>query len=62
MHAQTLNLGAAGAAGSIVWDFTNRNEKAIVLRGVARNLSLNWGGAAVPSGTVCSIDISFSEE
>jgi hypothetical protein len=57
-----LNLGAAGAAGSIVWDFTTRNAKAVVLRGAAQSLALNWNGAAVPSGTSVDIDIEWTEE
>ena len=61
-RAQTLNLGAAGAAGVIAWDFTTRNGKGIVLRGVAQSLNLNWNGAAVPAGTVLSMDVEFTEE
>ncbi len=57
-----LNLGAAGSAGSIVWDFTGRNDKALVLRGTAQSLNLNWNGNAVPSGTSLDIDIEFTEE
>lgn len=61
-RSQKLNLGATGAAGSIVWDFTTRNSKAIVLRGVAQSLNLNFLGQAVPSGTLMDIDVEFSEE
>lgn len=57
-------LGAAGvpAAPALVWDFTNRNSKGLVLRGVAQCLALNFGGAAWPSGGVLDIDIEFTEE
>ena len=57
-----LNCGATGAAGTIVWDFTTRNSKGIVLRGIAQNLCLNYNGAAVPSGMSLAIDVEFSEE
>ena len=57
-----LNCGATGAAGQIVWDFTNRNSKGIVLRGIAQTLCLNYNGAAVPSGMSLAIDCEFTEE
>lgn len=57
-----LNLGATGAAGSIVWDFSTRNTKGLVLRGVAQSLNLNWNGAAIPGGTTLDIDVEFTEE
>ncbi len=62
LRAQKLNLGATGAAGTIVWDFTTRNSKGIVLRGVAQQVALNWNGAAVPAGTLLDIDVEFTEE
>jgi len=61
-RAGKLNLGATGAAGQLVWDFTTRNGKGLVLRGIAQAYVLNWGGAAVPSGTLLDIDCEFSEE
>jgi hypothetical protein len=62
VRAQKLNLGATGAAGVITWDFTTRNGKGIVLRGVAEQLAMNWNGAAVPAGTLLAIDVELSEE
>lgn len=64
VRAEYLNLGAAvgGAAGKIVWDFTTRNGQGIVLRGIAQGLFLNWGGAAVPAGTILTFDFECSEE
>jgi hypothetical protein len=63
-RAKYLNLGAAagGVAGEIVWDFTTRNGQGMVLRGVAEGLFLNWGGAAVPAGTILNFDFECSEE
>lgn len=57
-----LNCGATGAAGQLVWDFGLRNAKAIVLRGVAQCLALNYNGAAVPSGMKLSIEVEWTEE
>lgn len=62
IRGEKLNLGAAGAAGVIVWDFTTRNSQGLVLRGVAQSLNLNWNGAAVPSGTLLDIDVEWTEE
>lgn len=64
MRSGFLNLGAAaaGAAGVLEWDFTNLNDKAIVLRGVAQAISINWNGAAVPAGTLLTIEVRFTEE
>ena len=62
LRAAKLNLGATGAAGVITWDFTTRNSKGLVLRGVAEQLALNWNGAAVPAGTLLDIDVEFTEE
>ena len=62
IRAQKLNLGAAGSAGSILWDFTTRNDKALVLRGTTQSLDLNWNGAAVPSGTSLDIELEWTEE
>lgn len=62
VRAQKLNLGAAGAAGQVVWDFATRNAKGQVLRGAAQQLALNWNGATVPSGTSLDIEVEFTEE
>jgi len=62
LRAAKHNLGAAGNAGTVVWDFTTRNSKGIVLRGVAQQLVLNWGGVAVPSGTLLDVDCEWTEE
>ncbi len=62
-RAEKLNLGAAGAAGVVEWSFTTRNGKGLLLRKTtAQQLSLNWNGAAVPSGTSLCIEGEFSEE
>jgi hypothetical protein len=57
-----LNCGVTGSAGQLVWDFSTRNTKTIVLRGVAQTLCLNYNGAAVPSGMKLSIEVEWTEE
>jgi hypothetical protein len=62
-----LNMGELGAAGvpsapPLIWDFTTRNGKGLVLRGIAQCLALNWNGAAWPSGGVIDYDIEWTEE
>lgn len=61
-RGQKLNLGATGAAGQIVWDFTTRNSEGLVLRGTAQLAALNFNGAAVPSGTNLAIEAEWTEE
>jgi len=61
-RTRKLNLGAAGSAGTIEWRFSDTNDQALVLRGVAENLALNWNGAAVPAGTSLDIEIEFVED
>src|SRR6266851_10092350 len=51
IRCEKLNLGAVGAAGRIEWVFSTRNSKGLVLRGIAQNYALNFGGQAVPGGT-----------
>lgn len=62
VRAHKQNLGATGAAGLIVWDFSTRNSKGIVLRAAAQSLNLNWNGIAVPAGTLLNIDVEWTEE
>lgn len=62
IRTSKLNLGATGAAGTVTWEFGTRNTRALMLRGVAQCFSLNWNGAAVPSGTLLDIDVEFTEE
>lgn len=52
---------ATGSAG-LVWDFTQRNEEGIVLRGTTDILAINGVGDTVPSGGVLDLDITWLEE
>ncbi len=62
VRARKLNLGAAGSAGVIEWNFSDKNDQAIVLRGATQGLCLNFNGQAVPSGTSLDIEIEFVED
>lgn len=48
-------------AAPIVWDFTTRNGKGILLRGIAQVLAINFLGQT-SSGNVLSVDIEWTEE
>ena len=62
IRARKLNLGVPGAAGTIEWKFSDVNDQAIVLRGIAQVLCLNFNGQAVPSGTLIDIEVEFVED
>lgn len=62
ISTKTLNFGLAGAAGTVTWDFSNRNDKAIVLRGTAQGLALNFNGNTVPTTGKFSFGIEWTEE
>jgi hypothetical protein len=47
---------------SNVLDFSSRNEKALVLRGVAQQIALSMNGGALPAGTLLDINITFTAE
>lgn len=57
-----VNMGVAGAAGVAVFDFSTRNDKAIVLRGIAQQLAINLNGQAVPTGGAVSYSIEWEED
>lgn len=61
LAADALNFGVDGAAGHVVFDFANRNDKAIYLRGVAEGLAINFNGGTVPSGGKFDYHIEFEE-
>ncbi len=62
VRAQYINLNVTGSAGTIIWDFSRNNDQALVLRGVAQGLFLNWNGVAVPAGTVMTMEFEVTEE
>lgn len=61
LSAQLLNFGIAGAAGTVIFDFANRNDKAIILNGTTEGLAINLNGGAVPAGGTFGYTIEFEE-
>lgn len=59
---QKLNFGVAGSSGTVVFDFATRNDKPIILRGVAQGLAINLNGQAVPAGGTLSYSILWEED
>ena len=62
LATKNLNLGLAGAGGTVNFEFANCNDKALVLRGVLQGLAINLNGAAVPSGGVLTYAIEWEED
>lgn len=55
-------VGVTTSGQFLVWDFTTRNDKALVLRGATDVLAINGNGATVPGGGSFTFDIEFTEE
>lgn len=62
LATKTLNFGVAGAAGQVVFDFATRNDKAVILRGVAQELAINLNGQALPAGGKITYAIEWEED
>jgi len=58
MSALATGLGV----DPLIWDFSTRNDKALILRGVAESLCINLAGAAVPSGGVIHWEVELEED
>lgn len=50
------------APDRFIWDFSTRNDKALVLRGTGDVLAINGNGAALPTGAVLDITVEFEED
>ena len=48
--------------GVLQWDFTIRNDQALVLRGTGDFIAINFGGAAVPTAGVIDIELECEED
>src|SRR5262249_18307598 len=62
--ARRMTFQAAASLGAppLVIDFTNRNEKGIVLRGTAENLAVNFNGVTLVGGETLDVEITWTEE
>lgn len=56
-----LNVSTA-QEDQVVWDFSTRQDKALVLRGTSDILAINLGGATVPTGGVLDFEIEYEED
>lgn len=57
-----LTTTATGTPASTMFDFTQHQDKGLVLRGTSDWVVVNLNGAAVPAGTVIDIEIEFEED
>jgi hypothetical protein len=64
VSSQKLNfpLATAGAASNLVFDFATRNDKPIILRGIAQCLAINLNAQALSGGNTVSYAIEWSED
>lgn len=65
LAADRLQLAASGSGigfQPLDWDFSVRNDKALILRGIGDFIFINLNGAAVPAGTVIDIEIETEED
>lgn len=57
-----LPTTATGTPSPLVWEFATRQDKPLILRGVADFLFINLVGAAVPAGGVIDFEIEIEED
>lgn len=50
------------AAMPIIWDFSSRSDKAIILRGVAEMLCVNFNGDGIPAGGKLYYSVELEED
>lgn len=64
LGAGMLTFGNSGAAAmnSLVWDFSTRQDKALILRGTSDFLCINLNGDAVPTGGKLYFEIETEED
>jgi hypothetical protein len=62
LATKKLNMGVAGAGGTVGFDFATRNDKALVLRGVAQGLAINLNGQAVAEGGSITYAVEWEED
>jgi len=62
LATKKLNMGVAGSTGTIEFNFANRNDKALILRGTAQGLAINFNGGTVPTGGALSYSVEWEEE
>lgn len=56
-----LNMGVAGAAGNVDFDFAIRNDRPLILRGATQCMAVNFNGGTVPTGGALAYGIEWEE-
>lgn len=57
-----INTFAAPGIQTVVFDFTTRNEKGLVLRGTSDILAINGNAGTISAGGVLDFDVTWTEE
>jgi hypothetical protein len=57
-----LNVATTATPDRLVFEFSTRNDEAIVLRGTGQILAVNFNAFAVPAGGAVDFDIEWTEE
>jgi hypothetical protein len=55
-------IATGGAETSLLYEFSSRSDKALIVRGTGDYISISGNGAAVPSGGVIDIEIEWEED
>lgn len=65
VRADAIMLAKADGTGAnparMEWDFSTRNEKPLILNGIAQMLCLNLNGQTIPAGIKLDISLTFEE-
>ena len=59
---QMLAVGSAIGSSSLTWDFSTRQDKALILRGTSDIVYINFNGSAIPTGGVVDFEIETEED
>jgi hypothetical protein len=55
-------VGTGATGQDLIWDFSTRQDKALILRGITDFLCINFNGAAIPAGGVVDLEIEIEED
>jgi hypothetical protein len=53
---------STGQPFPLVWDFSTRQDKALILRGTTDFIAINGNGATVPAGGAIDYEIEIEED
>lgn len=59
---QLLQTGVGIGGPSLTWDFSTRQDKALIIRGSTDFIFINLNGSAVPAGGVIDFEIEIEED